>query len=264
MGCHDSGRHGCPTSGLCAACMRSAGMNRRCLSRCAIEEFKRSSDSWRTHAQTAAAMRSEFAELLADEDTAPAPSARPAQEGTTSQAASELPSTAKRDSNAESVSLAPAATLKPGGRLKKRKKKQRADMAGPPEAAAIAEGSAEQQKPRKRRHEKLAAPSEDVLAQPDTKRTKKKPAHMLEGNGGAAPLEGVLTDPGEGQQKASRKRKGDCRRRSMPILHCKGRSSQLQGQKGSRRSASKCWPRRCSVSKREKRCQCDVHCRYVI
>ena len=208
MGCHDSGRHGCPTSGLCAACMRSAGMNRRCLSRCAIEEFKRSSDSWRTHAQTAAAMRSEFAELLADEDTAPAPSARPAQEGTTSQAASELPSTAKRDSNAESVSLAPAATLKPGGRLKKRKKKQRADMAGPPEAAAIAEGSAEQQKPRKRRHEKLAAPSEDVLAQPDTKRTKKKPAHMLEGNGGAAPLEGVLTDPGEGQQKASRKRKG--------------------------------------------------------
>ena len=183
-------------------------MNRRCLSRCAIEEFKRSSDSWRTHAQTAAAMRSEFAELLADEDTAPAPSARPAQEGTTSQAASELPSTAKRDSNAESVSLAPAATLKPGGRLKKRKKKQRADMAGPPEAAAIAEGSAEQQKPRKRRHEKLAAPSEDVLAQPDTKRTKKKHAHMLEGNGGAAPLEGVLTDPGEGQQKASRKRKG--------------------------------------------------------
>ena len=189
-------------------CMRSAGMKGWCLSRCAIEEFKRSSDSWRTHAQTAAAMRSEFAELLADEGSAPAPSAWPAQEGTTSQVASELPSTAKRDSNAESVSLGSAATLEPGSRLKRRKKKQRADMAGPPEAAAIAEGSAEQQKPGKRRHEKLAAPSEDVLAHADTKRTKKKPAQMLEGNGGAAPPEVVLTDPGEGQQKASRKRKG--------------------------------------------------------
>ena len=188
--------------------MQSVGMKARCLSRCAIEEFKRSSDSWRTHAQTAAAMRSEFAELLADEDAAPAPSTRPAQEGTTSQAASKLPSTAERDSNAESVFLGSAATLKPGSQLKKRKKKQRADMAGPPEAAATAEGSAEQQKPRKRRHEKPVAPSEDALAHADTKRTKKKPAHMLKGNGGAAPPEGVLNDPGEGEQKASRKRKG--------------------------------------------------------
>ena len=183
-------------------CMQSAGMKRRCLSRCAIEEFKRSSDSWRTHAQTAAAMRSEFAELLADED------AQPAQEGTTLQAASELPSTSKRNSTAETVSLGSAATLKPGSQVKKRKKKQRADMAEPPEAAAIAGGSAEQQKPRKRRHEELAAPSEDVLAQPDTKRSKEKLTHMLEGNGGAAPPEGMLNDPGEGQQKASRKRKG--------------------------------------------------------
>ena len=38
------------------------------LHRCGIDEFKRSSDSWRTHAQTAAAMRSEFADLLADDD----------------------------------------------------------------------------------------------------------------------------------------------------------------------------------------------------
>ena len=38
------------------------------LYRCGIDEFKRSSDSWRTHAQTAAAMRSEFADLLADDD----------------------------------------------------------------------------------------------------------------------------------------------------------------------------------------------------
>ena len=189
-------------------CMQLAEMKKRCLSRCAIEEFKRNSDSWRTHAQTAAAMRSEFAELLADEDAAPAPSARPAQEGTTSQEASALPSPAKRDSNAESISLGSAAMLDPGSRLKKRKKRQRADMAGPPEAAAIAEGSAEQPKPGKRRHEKLAAPSEDVLAHADTKQTKKKPAHMLEGNGGAAPPEVVLNDPGEGQQKASTKRKG--------------------------------------------------------
>ena len=182
---------------------------RWCLSRCAIEEFKRSSDSWRTHAQTAAAMRSEFAELLADEDAAPAPSARPAQEGTTSQAASELPSTAKGDSNADSLSLAPAARLKSGSQLKKQKKKQRADMAGAPEAATMAEGSAEQQKPGKRRQEKSAAPSEDVLAHADTKRTKKKHAHALDGNGGAASPEGALNDTGEGQPKASRKRKGD-------------------------------------------------------
>ena len=183
-------------------------MKRQCLSRCAIEEFKRSSDSWRTHAQTAAAMRSEFAELLADEDAAPAPSARPAQEGATLQVASELPSTAKGDSNAESVSLGSAATVKPGSQVKKRKKNQRADMAVPPEAAAIAEGSAEQQEPGKRRHEKSVVPSEDALAHPDTMRTKKKQVHMLEGDGGAAPPEGVLNDPGEGQQKASRKRKG--------------------------------------------------------
>ena len=38
------------------------------LCRCGIDEFKRSSESWRTHAQTAAAMRSEFADLLADDD----------------------------------------------------------------------------------------------------------------------------------------------------------------------------------------------------
>lgn len=38
------------------------------LSRCAIEEFKRSSDSWRSHAKTAAALRSEFAELLGDDE----------------------------------------------------------------------------------------------------------------------------------------------------------------------------------------------------
>lgn len=38
------------------------------LRRCGIDEFKRSSASWRTHAQTAAAMRSEFADLLADDD----------------------------------------------------------------------------------------------------------------------------------------------------------------------------------------------------
>ena len=38
------------------------------LRRCGIDEFKRSSDSWRMHAQTAAAMRSEFADLLADDD----------------------------------------------------------------------------------------------------------------------------------------------------------------------------------------------------
>ena len=37
-----------------------------CLNRCAIEEFKRSSDSWRSHAKTTAALRSEFAELLGD------------------------------------------------------------------------------------------------------------------------------------------------------------------------------------------------------
>ena len=82
-------------------------------------------------------------------------------------------------------------------------------MAGPPEAAAVAEGSAEQQEPRKRRHEKSVAPSEDALAHPDTMQAKKKQVHMLEGSGGAAPPEGVLNDPGEGQQKASRKRKGD-------------------------------------------------------
>ena len=37
-----------------------------CLNSCAIEEFKRSSDSWRSHAKTTAALRSEFAELLGD------------------------------------------------------------------------------------------------------------------------------------------------------------------------------------------------------
>ncbi len=47
-----------------------------CLSRCAIEEFKRSSDSWRSHAKTTAALRSEFAELLGDAEE-PAQDAQP-------------------------------------------------------------------------------------------------------------------------------------------------------------------------------------------
>ena len=54
-----------------------------CLNRCAIEEFKKSSDIWRSHAQTAAAMRSEFAELLADDDQ-PAQTAPAAQVSTLS------------------------------------------------------------------------------------------------------------------------------------------------------------------------------------
>ena len=50
-----------------------------CLNRCAIEEFKRSSDSWRSHAKTTAALRSEFAELLGDaeEPAQPAQDAQP-------------------------------------------------------------------------------------------------------------------------------------------------------------------------------------------
>ena len=192
-----------------SCCVQSAEAERRPPCRCAIEEFKRSSDSWRTHAQTAAAMRSEFAELLADEDSAPAPSARPAQEGMASQVASELPSTAKEGSIADPVSSGSAAMLKSGSQPKKRKKKQRADLAGSSEAAATAEGSAEQQKPKKGRHKKLAVPSEGALpAIADTKRTKKTHAHMLERDGGSATPVKVLHESGEGQQKASRKREG--------------------------------------------------------
>ena len=184
-------------------------MRRQCLRRCAIEEFKRSSDSWRTHAQTAAAMRSEFAELLADEDSAPALSARLAQEGRASQVALELPSTVKGTNNVDPVTSEPAATLKLGSQLKKRKKKQRGDIAGIPEAAAMAEGGAEQQKPKKARHGASAVPSVGALpASTDTKRTKKRHANMAEGDGGAAPRVEVPNEPSEGRQKASRRRKG--------------------------------------------------------
>ena len=51
-----------------------------CLNRCAIDEFKRSSDSWRSHAKTTAALRSEFAELLGDAEE-PAQPAQDAQPG---------------------------------------------------------------------------------------------------------------------------------------------------------------------------------------
>ncbi len=41
-----------------------------CAGRCGVEDFKRSTDSWRTRAESAAVLRSEFAEMLGDGDTA--------------------------------------------------------------------------------------------------------------------------------------------------------------------------------------------------
>ena len=65
------------------------------LSRCAIEEFKRSSDSWRSHAKTAAALRSDFAELLSDAE-------QPAQPDRVAQSAAQH--------NASTVPKLPAAS----------------------------------------------------------------------------------------------------------------------------------------------------------
>lgn len=74
-------REGCQAPGhkaVLAHCAEAMQSEQCCLYRCAIEEFKRSSDSWRSHAQTAANMRSEFAELLAD-DSPPAQNGQPDQ-----------------------------------------------------------------------------------------------------------------------------------------------------------------------------------------
>ena len=74
-----------------------------CLFRCAVDAFKRSGSAWRAHAQSAAALRSEFAELLGDDDAGPetlnpAPAATPAPPtaGTVDAAAAAVAQTRKR------------------------------------------------------------------------------------------------------------------------------------------------------------------------
>ena len=82
-----------------------------CLSRCAIEEFKRSSDSWRSHAKTTAALRSEFAELLGDVETPAQPdqAARPAhgpQQDASGVPALQIPAGLKEDAQAPKLKKA--------------------------------------------------------------------------------------------------------------------------------------------------------------
>lgn len=42
------------------------------LCRCGVEDFKRSADTWRTRAESAAVLRSEFAEMLGEDVEGPA------------------------------------------------------------------------------------------------------------------------------------------------------------------------------------------------
>ena len=113
-----------------------------CLSRCAIEEFKQSSDSWRSHAKTTATLRSEFAELLGDNQ--PAQSAQPAQIAQDQPEAAGSPSAAQPPPGHKAAAEAP--------KSRKAKKRASAQPSGP-DASGLQHGDS-------------AAPAKQLLEQP--------------------------------------------------------------------------------------------------
>jgi hypothetical protein len=147
--------------------------------RCGVEDFKRSSEAWRTRAESAAALRSDFAELLAeDADLAAAGPAHAAADGAHAAGVA---------ARGEEEGDAPMA----GERKKRRKALQRAAEAalqlGAPDGEAEEEASGARKMKKKKRREGAQDPAagsmqgEAGAAQLAEKRKRKRSAAAAEG-----------------------------------------------------------------------------------
>ena len=190
-----SSQDACRLEVIHAACLPGHSLKREALvgvaCRCSVAEFKRDSDTWRRRTRTAAALRQEFAELLADGAEAqsqPQPAAETA-------AAEQLPAkkrTKRKQSGAEAAPAGAAAEQPPA---KKRTKREI--------VSSLTEAEAQQLPAQKRVNKEYpVAEAEAAAEQPPAKKRKKRK------QAGAEPLAEAAAEQPPAKQRKKRKNVG--------------------------------------------------------